>query len=255
MLEEQVVHLPECALLGGGLGCLGRLLRARVDVVQRQMPPDVGDLAVLAQQFAQHRLRLAAVRTLEIAVLEYGDRRVEPAADVIALGVDRIREVDDEVGRAEQRADPLPPRQPLRHEDEEPGDRGGEQRGAEDSDFRLVELGSVEREIGDEDRDGETDSRDRARAGHRRPADRGPQAPAADLRREPGRPGDPDRLAEDVAEDDPERHRRGVRRREEAGAQVHARVREREERHDRVARPRMPERLQPLVRADGRPQC
>ena len=248
------MHLPECALLGGGLGCLGRLLRARVDVVQRQMPPDVGDLAVLAQQFAQHRLRLAAVRTLEIAILEHGDRRVEPAADVVALGVDRIREVDDEVRCAQQRADPLPPRQPLRHEDEEPGDRGGEQRRAEDSDFRLVELGSVEREIGDEDRDGETDSRDRARAGHRRPADRGPQAPAADLRREPGSTDDPHRLPDHVAEQDPERNGRRVRRRKEAGAEVDAGVREREERHDRVARPGMPERLQSLVRGDRRPQ-
>ena len=83
------------------------------------------------------------------------------AADVVALGVDRFREIDDEIGRAEQRPDPLSPRQPLRHEDEEPGERGGKQRRGEHSDLRLVELGSVEREIGDQDRDGEADPRDR----------------------------------------------------------------------------------------------
>ena len=54
-----------------------------------------------AQQLAQHRLRLAAVRTLEVAVLEHGHGRVDRPADVVALGIDRLGEVDDQVGRAE----------------------------------------------------------------------------------------------------------------------------------------------------------
>ena len=53
MLEQQVVHLPERALVRCGLRRLGCLLRARVDVVERQMAPDVGDLAVLAQQLPE----------------------------------------------------------------------------------------------------------------------------------------------------------------------------------------------------------
>ena len=35
MAEEDVVHLPELALGGGGLGCLGGELRGGVDVVER----------------------------------------------------------------------------------------------------------------------------------------------------------------------------------------------------------------------------
>ena len=147
VLEQKVVHLPERALLRRGLGRLRRLLRVRVDVVERQVPPDVGDVAEVAQQLAHDRLRLAAVRALEVAVLEHGDRRVDRAADVVALRVDRLREVDDEVRRAEQRPDPRPPGQPLRSEDEEPGERRREQRRAEDSDLRLGEVGAVEREI------------------------------------------------------------------------------------------------------------
>ena len=33
--EQQIVHLPERTLVGGGLGRLSRQLRVRVDVVQR----------------------------------------------------------------------------------------------------------------------------------------------------------------------------------------------------------------------------
>ena len=55
-------------------------------------------------------------------------------------------------------------------------------------------------------------------------------------------PAIPIGLPSDVAEDDPERDGRRERRREEPGAQVDAGVRQREERHDHVARPRMPER-------------
>ena len=70
VLEQQVVHLPERALLGRRLRRLGRQLRVRVDVVQRQVPPHVADVAVLAQQLAHDRLGLAAVRALEVAVLD-----------------------------------------------------------------------------------------------------------------------------------------------------------------------------------------
>src|SRR2546430_2135549 len=50
--EQQVVHLPERALLGRSLGGLGRNLGARVDVVQRQVPPDVAHVAEVGEQLA-----------------------------------------------------------------------------------------------------------------------------------------------------------------------------------------------------------
>ena len=64
------MHLPERALVGGRLGRPGGELRVRVDVVQRQVPPDVADVAEVAQQLAHDRLGLPAVGTLEVAVLD-----------------------------------------------------------------------------------------------------------------------------------------------------------------------------------------
>ena len=79
------------ALLGGGLGRLGGELGARVDVVERQVAPDVAQVARVGEQLADRRLGLAAERALEVAVLEQRDRRLGRAADVVALGVDRGR--------------------------------------------------------------------------------------------------------------------------------------------------------------------
>src|SRR6185503_17931898 len=55
-LEQEVVHLPERTLLCRRFRCLGRPLRVRMDVVQRQVPPRVVDIAVLAQELAHHWL-------------------------------------------------------------------------------------------------------------------------------------------------------------------------------------------------------
>ena len=105
VVQQQVVHLPERALRGRRLGRLGGELGVRVHVGQRQVAPDVADVAEVGQQLAHDRLGLAAVRALEVAVLDQGDRRVRRAADVVALGVHRHGQVDDRLGRAEQRAD------------------------------------------------------------------------------------------------------------------------------------------------------
>ena len=86
MREEQVVHLPEPALCGCGLCRLGGDLGIRMHVVQRQMAPDVADVAEVGEQLADDRLGLAAERALEVAVLDERDRGLRGAADVIRSG-------------------------------------------------------------------------------------------------------------------------------------------------------------------------
>ena len=70
VVHELVVHLPERALPPGRLGRLGRELRLRVDVGQRQVPPHVPDVAEIPQQLPHGRLGLAAVGALEVPVLD-----------------------------------------------------------------------------------------------------------------------------------------------------------------------------------------
>ena len=123
MVEQQVVHLPERALVGRGLARLGRELGVRVDVVQRQVPPDVAEVAEVGEQLADDRLGLAAVGALEVAVLDDRDRRVDRAADVVALGSTSTVEVDERLGAAEQGADPSAPRQQGGGAEEQPGER------------------------------------------------------------------------------------------------------------------------------------
>ena len=65
---------------------------------------------------------------------------------MVALGIDWIREIDDQLGRAEQRTDPEPPRHPLRADEEQPGEQRGHYGGAEDADLRLGQAGAVEGE-------------------------------------------------------------------------------------------------------------
>jgi hypothetical protein len=65
-----------------------------VDVGQRQVPPDVADVAEIAKELANHRFRLPAVGTLEIAVLNKSDRSRERPANVVPLRID----IDVEIG-------------------------------------------------------------------------------------------------------------------------------------------------------------
>ena len=106
--EQQVVHLPEGALPGGGLGRLGRELGSRVDIVEREVPPHVAQVAEIGQQRPDDRLGLAAVRALEVAVLDQGDRRLIRPAHVVPVRVDRDGQVDDGLGRADERPEPQP---------------------------------------------------------------------------------------------------------------------------------------------------
>ena len=90
VVEQEVVHLPERSLLGRGLGGFRGQLGARVDVAQRQVPPHVADVAEVAEQLADDRFRLPAVRTLEVAVLDKRDRRLERPANVVPLRIDSL---------------------------------------------------------------------------------------------------------------------------------------------------------------------
>ena len=100
MGEHRVVHLPELALARGGLRRFGGQLRVPVHVVERQVPPHIANVVAKGrEQLADDRLSLAAVRALEIAVLDECHRRVIGAADVVALRVHVAGEVEDVFGR------------------------------------------------------------------------------------------------------------------------------------------------------------
>ena len=95
VVEQQVVHLPEGSLLGGGLGCFRGHLGARVNVAQRQVPPDVADVTEVAEELADDRFRLTAVGTLEVAVLDKRDGRLERPAKMVPFRIDLVVEVDE----------------------------------------------------------------------------------------------------------------------------------------------------------------
>ncbi len=100
MAEQEIVHLPEGALVGGDLGGLRGELSPWVDIVQRQVPPDVADIAELAEELTDDRLRLPAVGALEVSVLDDRHRCVDRSADVVPLRVDVDVEVDERLGGA-----------------------------------------------------------------------------------------------------------------------------------------------------------
>jgi Alpha amylase, catalytic domain len=104
--QQLIMHRPERALAGRGLGTLGGQQRVRVHVGQRQVPPHVPQVTVAGQQLPDHRFGLAAVRALVVAVFDQRDQRLVSAAHVIALGIDRDCQVDDGLGGAKQGACP-----------------------------------------------------------------------------------------------------------------------------------------------------
>jgi hypothetical protein len=129
MVEQEVVHLPERALVAGRLRALGGELGVRVDVGERQVPPDVHDVAELAEELTDDRLRLAAEGALEIALLDDGDRRVDRSAHVVALRIDLDVQIRDRLICSEQGGDPQPAGEERRRPEQQPSEeRGGERR-------------------------------------------------------------------------------------------------------------------------------
>ena len=104
--QQLIMHRPERALAGRGLGTLGGQQRVRVHVGERQVPPHVPQVTIVGQQLADHRLGQAAERALVVAVFHQRDQRLVRTAHVIALGINRHRQVDDGLGGAEQGAGP-----------------------------------------------------------------------------------------------------------------------------------------------------
>ena len=228
MLEQEVVHLPEGALCGGPLGGLRGELGVRVDVVQRQVPPDVLEVAEVGEELSDDRLRLAAVRALEVAVLDERHEGRGRAADVVALRVDRDGEIDDCLRRAEQCTRAQRRRQQVRRPEDDPGEARRDECGREHAELRLLEGAAVEGQRRDQQRDREADPRDGAARSNRRPADRRAQTPGRQPRPQPRDEEDPGGLADDVADQDPQRDPRGERARQEAAADRDAGIRERE---------------------------
>ena len=72
MLQQQVVHGPERALPVSGLGRLGTQGCVRAHVGQRQVSPDVSEVAEVGEQCPYDGLGLAAIGALEVAVASQG---------------------------------------------------------------------------------------------------------------------------------------------------------------------------------------
>ena len=197
----------------GRLGGLGGELGVRVDVVERQVPPDVAQVAEVGEQLADRPARPGRSRGTRsrrtrrrVTGASCGPRmwsrsgstgtaRSTSASALAAAG---------RAARARRGSSAVAPE-----------DQPGEQRrrtsaAASTPSFASSQLDAVEGQRRDQQRDREADAGDRAAAGHRRPADRRPQAAAAQPRRQPGGAEHADRLAEHVADDDAERDRRGV---------------------------------------------
>src|ERR1700744_2394496 len=137
------------------------------------MPPDVANIGTaLDEQFADHLLRLTAVRTLKVAVFNDRYRGVFGTASVIALRVHLGGEIEDVLGRAGDLPGATVVRDVPDRVQDQPGECRPEDQRAERADLRLHKMGSVECEARDQQRDGETYAGERPAREQYRPAER-----------------------------------------------------------------------------------
>ena len=129
-------------------------------------------------------------------------------------------------------------------------EHGREHRRGEDPDLRLVDDLPLERDLGDQQREREADSPHRRAAERARELDRERQPAEARMRSGERRQPDPEELPDHEPEEDTQRDGRPDRAREQLGVDADAGARERKERDDDEARPRVQAVLEPLVRGD-----
>ena len=122
MLQQQVVHRPERALSVSGLGRLGTQRCVGVHIGQRQVSPDVSEVAEVGEKRAYDGLGPATVGALKVAVLHQGHLRIRRAADVVVFLINRHGQVYQRLGRAEQRAGPPGRRESSRNPEDHPGE-------------------------------------------------------------------------------------------------------------------------------------
>ena len=92
MLVEQIMHLPELALRGRCLRRFRRMLGMRMRLGQREIPKHKTHLVAKAFLQGLHdRIRLAAVWTLVIAVLDDRHRRLRRSLRVIVRADRRLQ--------------------------------------------------------------------------------------------------------------------------------------------------------------------
>src|SRR5436305_3424261 len=96
------MHWPKRPLAGGGLGGFGRQLSPRVHVGEGKVAPYVANVAEVGEQLPDDRFCLTAVGAFEVAVLDHSDQCFSWTADVVAIRIDRLGQVDDGLRGAQQ---------------------------------------------------------------------------------------------------------------------------------------------------------
>src|SRR5882672_6503160 len=85
VLEDRIVHFPELALVRRRLGGLGRVLRVRVHLAEREISKDESEaLAKLLLNGFHDRIRAPAMRALVVSVLDERDGRAGRTLRVVA---------------------------------------------------------------------------------------------------------------------------------------------------------------------------
>ena len=247
VVEQLAGHLPEPALQCRRFAGPGRVERARVCPFQREMSPDVTQpVAEVVAHLVDGTGRATAERALEVAVFDQRQRCVVPPADVVAVGVHGPQQLEpDRLGRAE----------PVGDTEHRPAEHESQHRRRQHTDAGLIlALGFGDRDVDDEQRDGEADSGQCGAAGdapQRQPRHQNTQ-PAAT--HEPGGGGDADELAQHQPGDDAPGQRRPQCGGQGLRIQPYPGVDQREQRQDEE-RHRGPDALlQPLVDRDRLPQ-
>src|SRR5450759_1005983 len=131
-------------------------------VAQWKVAPHIPNVAEVGKQLPDDRLGLAAVRTFEVCVLDQGDGRLAGTSDMVTVGVDRVREVNDGFRGAQQSA-----RSPCWWEcggdaEQDPDQPGGAQGCGQDAELGFLKVASPERQGGKEQAHREADAGDGA---------------------------------------------------------------------------------------------